>query len=133
MPTDNVCLPVNLSSEQRSLINNEHERVILVGLPGTGKTTVLLEKCTQWVKDGNKVYIVSTGLWSLVACYRFLHLMNHIVQTQLKDEESPGELQHKKYYFNNDNGVENAVSDLSKEAKGGPLYIIIDEAGPAKE
>ncbi|XP_025099952.1 uncharacterized protein LOC112567474 [Pomacea canaliculata] len=84
----------------------------------------------QWLRCGHDVYVVSTCDGSEAACMMLYHLLLQSVKTQQSAGVSPGQphpLKYLKYDLCKGKDVEKAVNALSQAARGGSLYVIVDE------
>lgn len=106
------------------------DKVFLAGPPGTGKSVMLQLMATEWLRSESEVLIVGTGYWSRAACYKLHHLLQQTIKQLFATEAALSRLVIMMYDFTNDDDVEKASSDLLQAAKGGSLYIIVDEIGP---
>ncbi|XP_025083117.1 uncharacterized protein LOC112557460 isoform X2 [Pomacea canaliculata] len=117
---------ITLFPEQVHLLTMTSPRVMLAGLPGTGKSIVLQLKATEWLRCGSDVFLVCTSD-SCAACYRMYYLLQQTIETQLAPSGTSGQLHLREYRFRTDSDVYNAVRDLSQAATGGVLHVIADE------
>lgn len=119
-----------LFPEQTKLLSRAPKRAFIAGPPGTGKTIVLFLMATEWLLQGNTVYVLSIWERSLAATYMLYHMLQTILKTKLRDLVLPTQVRLllKNFKFKKD--FEATLDEFTFQAKNGPLYVIADEVGP---
>lgn len=88
---------------------------------------VLLLMATEWLRNGNDVYILNT----LGARLPVFSMLQKMLVQGLKIKKrvitTPGTPQLLEISMDGEEDAEKAVDTLSQKARGGLLYVIIDE------
>lgn len=122
-----------LFPEQVDILNSCLPNVFLVGLPGTGKTIVLILQGINWLQRGRSVYVISTWRKSLAASMLIKHQIEKTMHTshpELTAQLHNFFLDLEKF----DTGITNAVlENIYKTDASKMVGIIADEAVYVKD
>ncbi|KAL8614991.1 hypothetical protein ACOMHN_051852 [Nucella lapillus] len=118
---------LSLYPQQLYLLQSGGLRVFLHGPPGTGKTTLLLLKALQWLREGQIVFVVSTLFQSLAASNLVHHQLFKTMSPEHKDN-----LRFLALELFDSSTIEYALMTLIDGVLDKSLCIIADEAGGGK-
>ncbi|XP_025084602.1 uncharacterized protein LOC112558360 isoform X2 [Pomacea canaliculata] len=104
-----------------------YPRLFIAGMPGTGKTVLLLLVATEWLLRGEDVYVLSSCTQSRATCTMLHHLLLQQIQTARCAGTECGQVYYVHYFFCDE--VDKALDDFLQKARGGSLHIVIDEPG----
>lgn len=118
---------ITLVPEQAYYLRMAYPRLFIAGMPGTGKTVLLLLVATEWLLRGEDVYVLSSCTQSRATCAMLHHLLLQQIQTARCAGTKCGQVYYVHYFFCDE--VEKALDDFLQKARGGSLHIVIDEPG----
>ncbi|XP_070203700.1 uncharacterized protein [Littorina saxatilis] len=118
-----------LTLQQLGLLNRDPPRVCITGAPGTGKTVVLVLQGVRWLREGHDVHVLSTWYETRAVSTSITQQLGMSLSAGPKPSLTPGSVTYHTYdFYNREEDVEKAVTDLVACVKNGHLYVLLDEA-----
>ncbi|XP_070203098.1 uncharacterized protein [Littorina saxatilis] len=118
-----------LTLQQLGLMNRDPPRVCITGAPGTGKTVVLVLQGVRWLRQGHDVHVLSTEPATQAVSTSITQQLKMSLSAGPTPNLTPGSVSYHKYdFWNREEDVEQAVTDLVACMKNGHLHVLLDEA-----
>ncbi|XP_070202836.1 uncharacterized protein [Littorina saxatilis] len=118
-----------LTLEQLGLMNRDPPLVYITGAPGTGKTVVLVLQGVRWLRQGHDVHVLSTRHTTRSVSTSITQQLGMSLRAGPTPSMTPGSVSFHQYdFFNREEDVDKAVTDLVACIKIGHLHVLVDEA-----
>ncbi|XP_070202814.1 uncharacterized protein [Littorina saxatilis] len=118
-----------LTLQQLDLMNRDPPRAFITGAPGTGKTVVLVLQGSRWLRQGHDVHVLSTVYDTRAISTSIKQQLEMSLSASPTPSLTPGSVSYHRYdFYNREEDVEQAVTDLVACVKNGHLHVLVDEA-----
>ncbi|XP_070203152.1 uncharacterized protein [Littorina saxatilis] len=118
-----------LTLQQLGLLNRDPPLVCITGAPGTGKTVVLVLQGVRWLRQGHDVHVLSTWHPTRAVSTSITQQLEMSLSAGPTPSLIPGNVSYHPYdFYNREEDVEKAVTDLLACVNNDHLYVLLDEA-----
>ncbi|XP_070202899.1 uncharacterized protein [Littorina saxatilis] len=118
-----------LTLQQLDLMSRDPPLVYITGAPGTGKTVVLVLQGVRWLRQGHDVHVLSTLYNTWAVSTSITQQLERSLSAGPTPSLTPGSVSYHWYdFYNREEDVEQAVTDLLACVKNGHLHVLLDEA-----